>query len=878
MQGGGATETVTIYDSNDNAITELPLTREETAQLKATASKGSQVTWTSSDPKVASVVNGLVTALKPGTATITAKVSDSVKASVEVTVIAKQGDVYYDLKFSDGSGKAYENGSFNGATVKNDEFYYWRSADYNWVQCVVTVDYAEYENGTIVVDYSGNTNGNGMQVILKQSADVTDNAIYKLTCNVNTDTAGFVNLNGTACEVEVGANPIEVYFDSSKSQPFNMFMGKAERSPEGTIAEAHIEISDIAWTKDETQVQLQVPTFSIDAEGVITITDEDNDPEGVAEYVLKCTVDGGTERLVTVVSGEKIDVSSLDPGENTVEIMAKSANIHYIDSAWSATNTKFNVENEGGRSYELNKGGAAAALATVGDWAMLKGEHIYQLDGKYDDRANFKSSYAGGKVTSAFRNNESTGNDLQFYYQPKNVTAGEYYQVTLNIETVEPVITTHGNNGNEGAGNVDANAEYCYITICGKKIQLDNGAHEYSVYVKAAEDAPLIHIIMGLPGETENYPRMTRGTVKISDPVLSVATAENLAAPAFTYDDATKTVTITDSANDAAKVAGYEIGLFAAEATEPAVKFPAEAGDTALDLTVVSAGTYTIKVRTLGSEVIYLPCEWAENTTPDTVEVQAQQLADPAFEFDAENVQVKITDATNDSANVAKYVVGLFKNGEETPTYTFDVNKTGEFVGLNKYVIEQGAYEVKVKAVGIGAAYPDSGWVANDTPDEYTSALVLEDVLANGERGEQAAKKHSDEWFVWTDQQGVTAQTGSTDKSFVTVKYGITNQELVWWAVQVFYRDSSKTTGNYNVTMQIYAPKACTLAINGVDKALVVGWNPVTIENYGYNAENCTLNLQFGPANGKLVYADSAESPLTFTIAAVTYTPVNAEA
>ena len=53
----------------------------------ATASKGSAITWESSDPAKATVANGKVTAVAAGDATITAKVSDSVKATVKVKVL-----------------------------------------------------------------------------------------------------------------------------------------------------------------------------------------------------------------------------------------------------------------------------------------------------------------------------------------------------------------------------------------------------------------------------------------------------------------------------------------------------------------------------------------------------------------------------------------------------------------------------------------------------------------------------------------------------------------------------------------------------------------------------------------------------------------------
>ncbi|MFR2154301.1 MAG: Ig-like domain-containing protein [[Eubacterium] siraeum] len=44
------------------------------------------VKWNSSAPKTVSVKDGVITALKAGTATITASVSDSISDSIEITV------------------------------------------------------------------------------------------------------------------------------------------------------------------------------------------------------------------------------------------------------------------------------------------------------------------------------------------------------------------------------------------------------------------------------------------------------------------------------------------------------------------------------------------------------------------------------------------------------------------------------------------------------------------------------------------------------------------------------------------------------------------------------------------------------------------------
>lgn len=68
----------------------LELMEGESATLTATVTPAGQtVTWSSSDPSVATVEGGVVTAVKAGTATITAKAGEA-SATCQVTVQAKE--------------------------------------------------------------------------------------------------------------------------------------------------------------------------------------------------------------------------------------------------------------------------------------------------------------------------------------------------------------------------------------------------------------------------------------------------------------------------------------------------------------------------------------------------------------------------------------------------------------------------------------------------------------------------------------------------------------------------------------------------------------------------------------------------------------------
>lgn len=161
VEGVKGTCTVTVTDNtvNVNGVSlnkeTLTLSLGATEVLVATVSPENAtdktVSWSSSDPEVATVDGGIVTAMKAGTATVTVKTNDGgLTASCEVTV---KGAGFTSISFANGSSASIvvEQGSettlnveYNPITIENKTLS-WSSSD----ESIATVASAGEGKGTV---------------------------------------------------------------------------------------------------------------------------------------------------------------------------------------------------------------------------------------------------------------------------------------------------------------------------------------------------------------------------------------------------------------------------------------------------------------------------------------------------------------------------------------------------------------------------------------------------------------------------------------------------------------------------------------------------------------------------------------------------------
>jgi len=175
--------------SDSNLTMEISETRYLTATVSPYDAVDKSVTWTSSNSSIVTVDNGFIEAISDGTATITAKTSNGVKAECKIKVneIVPRGLALYPSAFTltEGSSKQIE-ADISPTNAKNK-----------------TITWSSSDESVAKVDNSGNVTGveEGIATITAK----TSNGIAK-TCTVTVEPVvpDSVTLNSTSKKVYIG--------------------------------------------------------------------------------------------------------------------------------------------------------------------------------------------------------------------------------------------------------------------------------------------------------------------------------------------------------------------------------------------------------------------------------------------------------------------------------------------------------------------------------------------------------------------------------------------------------------------------------------------------------------------------------------------------
>ena len=302
--------------------TEQTLTVGETFALTASVlpenATNKSLVWTSSDENVATVdANGLVTAVKEGTATITAKANDGSNVSAKCTIKVKAAVVLVEGITLNATEQTLTEGETfaltasvtpENATNKNLA---WTSSDEN----VATVDanglVTAVKEGTATITAKANDGSN-----VSASCTITVNAAVVLVEGIT--------LNATEQSLTVG----------------DTFALTAGVAPENATNKS------LAWTSSDENVA------TVDANGLVTavkegtaiITAKANDGSNVS---ASCTINVSDSFIfVSKISLEKMQVT-LNIGETaTLNVTIEPANATNKEIAWKSSNPSIaTVEN-----------------------------------------------------------------------------------------------------------------------------------------------------------------------------------------------------------------------------------------------------------------------------------------------------------------------------------------------------------------------------------------------------------------------------------------------------------------------------------------------------------------------------------------------------
>ena len=418
--------------------TTLSLAVGETEQLTATVkpddATDKNVTWTSSDESVAKVVNGKVTAVKSGKATITAKCGGKT-AECAVTVTVPVTSLTLDrttLSLAVGETAQLT------ATVKPDDA---TDKNVSWTSSDEFV--AKVDNGKVTAVKSGKatitakccdkTAGCAVTVTVPVSSVILDKTTLSLsvgetatlTATVKPDNATDKNVSWTSsdetvakvddgkvtavksgkatiiakcgdktaeCEVTVYAKVTGVKLSSSSLR----MMSGDKASLKATITPDNTMNKNISWSSDnETVAVVNNGEVTAKAEGKATITVTTEDGQYTATCSVTVTNDitsfvyaeyyGGSMSIINdlIQYGSKLNFGVKNNSKKTIKVKS----VQLIDGV---TEAKGNVMNIG---YEIEGGSSAAWSITIGIYGIHKpiAEFIYEYEGnEYSTRAQYR--------------------------------------------------------------------------------------------------------------------------------------------------------------------------------------------------------------------------------------------------------------------------------------------------------------------------------------------------------------------------------------------------------------------------------------------------------------------------------------------------------
>lgn len=871
-------ETLTLFRKADDTYESKTLTA--TVMRNGVAGSG-DVTWKSSDESIVTVNNGVVTAHKIGSATITATLTGgSAKATCEVNVVwENMPDGWYEL---------LETGS-NGALETPGQW--------TWSGFVGTDDVhpelvgeGSTATGSVSFKVSGNTGWRwyGAQLFYKHAGTEANalvaGTVYKLTFKLESTADGAITVNDTDVEVKSGTQTVEVIYREAGGGNASISMALATHdkirnnvNPIGQYEEGTITISDMKWEVYPAQ-ELHAPTaFSVKDDGELLITDDNNDDtfegyvigffEGDAlepsytQPIMKPVAGRDILETMNVKDGKMyLDDSFVEDGQYTLKVKAYCGTALYAASPWSTVTVSHTVSHENGVDYKVLESYRDVDRG-VGRYYVWSEWGLYLLD---------ECSFKDNSLTLAL-DGESSWYSNQVYYDIPGLEADHLYeyQFTLDYKTSEESL----------AGR--------QFVINGQRIDVSSEEHHtYTIYFLYTGGLA-VNMLLGQPtadwqGTVENG-GLPQGTYTFSNITLRDMNEEGNGVMKFgdNLNDLTDQLmfwyaAVGDWAEWKATIDMRNISYTANEESDTGYSYhfnykitpidnqvcnwifrlwyknshvtndkqyhilldidASEAGDILVNGETVhlQAGRHTYKVYpddataalSISMATLYSMTGISDNGMDITFESikweeggrQALQ-APTGTSLDTATGAVTFSDP-NAKAGVDHYEIGFFGADGNTPVATQTVAASGE--KINESVLTNGEYTVKIRFCG-DADHLDTEWVTLGT---YTVTKGSNVALG----GQADAVAHKGTWYLWADRN----YTGSNvtllktecpeDGKKVVVSYRTDGVPSLGYSVQLFYEDPNNVEfRTYNLSIKIKLSVAGTITFNGKQYTFTAG-------------------------------------------------------
>lgn len=469
-----------------------------TANIEPANASKKGITWTSSDTSVATVSRGVVTGLKTGTATITAKTNDGgYTATCNVTVWSKPvtGIELSDEKLNIGSFLSKKLTAKIVPSDASDQGYTWSSSN----PSVATVDSSGLVYGasvgtaviTATSDEGGFTSSCAVSVVPMQTVDATGSDVYKTD---NTDSAtvlsGASAAGGTLTQsgAAVGGNMYKTFEKVTEN--------KAELKFKFTTGGQKIDGSNWNWTGHEYSVNIEL--LGEDDQNILKLTQ----PYAASAGTLMSKNGNNAEEAfstswTTVVEGlgniqgsaKRWIVDIVFDYENDTA----SATITGTSSTWDTVDGQYTKEFdlnglslEKLRVYTTNDGsGTIQCKPVIADTSYIKQTEINgTLNTVYERGTTAATAWSEADLSAwtasgTLQYSADGAANGRIFYNPTKPATAYSAKKTFTLDANDELVTYDVDWYFGNAVNRDSNAEYIQF---GDKLRLE-WTKDYKLYV-----------------------------------------------------------------------------------------------------------------------------------------------------------------------------------------------------------------------------------------------------------------------------------------------------------------------------------------------------------------------------------------------------------